>query len=256
MITGCELPLQISHLLLRQSLGDHIKDGIDEVIDSLRYMPTLIKQWYHSLVFDGTLNVIDIDQAAKLIECIPILLHQRCAGEADVAGVWQRQAHLGVDKAVLATMAFIDQYEDIRIGVLTLHCFYGVFELVNDRGDDKRLVPLQQLAQVFAGFRLLRLAATMLERVVDLIIQVNAISNKYDLIIVDTRFHCDSFGQHDHGERFTASLGMPDNATFPGVTAIPVAGDPRQNLFHAEKLLVTSDLLFSGVKNDIAIGES
>ena len=38
-----------------------------------------------------------------------LALEQRRAGEADVAGVGKDPAHLGVDGAVLAAVAFVDQ---------------------------------------------------------------------------------------------------------------------------------------------------
>src|SRR5690606_21534639 len=95
-------------------------------------------------------------QTAEGAECVLLLLEQWRSGEAEIAGLWEDAVHLHRERAAatiapgLATMALIDQDEDVGAIIAEIARLHRRIELVDDRGDQRRLVRYQ-LDQVRAG---------------------------------------------------------------------------------------------------------
>ena len=81
----------------------------------------------------------------------------------------------------MRTVRFIDQHEDVAAFIADFALSTSGFELINNRGDDARLIVANQFQQMFAGFSLhYRLAAGM-ESFVNLVVQVYAICHQHNL---------------------------------------------------------------------------
>ena len=76
-----------------------------------------VEQRHDGFVFHRLAHGVFVDEAAELGGGVFLALGERRAGEADVAGAGEDLAHLGVDRAVLAAVAFIDQHEDVGVVV-------------------------------------------------------------------------------------------------------------------------------------------
>ena len=113
-----------------------------------------------------------MDEAAELCRGGFLGLEQRRAGEADVAGVREHLAHLGVGAAVLAAVAFVHQHKDVYILHRLAQLGDGL-ELVDHGRDDVGLALAQQLRQVIARLGLFDLFAARLEGAPDLRVEVD-----------------------------------------------------------------------------------
>jgi len=152
-----------------------------------------------------------------------------------------------VQLAVLPTVAFVHQREDVRVIVAHGIPAHRSLKLIDDRGDDLRLVAGDEFSQVPARLRLLGLSAAMPKGPVNLVVQVHAIGHQDDLEIVDAGFHGDGITQHDHRQRLATTLSVPhDTALAPAVVISRL--DAIQDLLDAEVLLVPGHLLLAGVK--------
>src|SRR5699024_2701653 len=88
------------------------------------------------------------------------------------------------------------------------------FKLVNQRSYNRITCAGKKLYQVLACLSILYGYLTFFERLRDLIVQINAVSNQDDLRILDLRMRSNQLSQHDHSEGFTTSLSVPDYTAF------------------------------------------
>ncbi len=144
-------------------------------------------------------------------------------------------------------MCLVDQDEDIGVGEGLLDFFDGRGKLVDDGGDDGIGVALQQLHKSLACGGVLHLFAAFVESLGDLVVQVGSVGDQHDARVVDAGLLCDFLGQHHHGQRLAATLGMPYH------TSVSVSGfdvlHAFDGFFHGEKLLVACQFLDAGVEN-------
>ena len=113
--------------------------------------------------------------------------------------------------AVLAAVSLIHQHEGVAVG-LQAFVGRGYRELVDEGGDDMSALILQQFNQMFAGIGLLRLQVAGAKSAADLIVQIDTVGYQNDLGVGDSRMQGQRFGQHHHGQGFSAALGVPDHA--------------------------------------------
>ena len=105
------------------------------LIHRLFYKTALIDQGDNSTVIHAVLDGILMNQLAKFGHGVLFLLHQRCAGEANVAGVREHAAHLGCHETVVGTVTFVYQNKYIPREVFGFQTFNGV-KLIDNTGDD------------------------------------------------------------------------------------------------------------------------
>src|SRR5450759_4073456 len=83
----------------------------------------------------------------------------------------------------------------------------------------------------------------------DLVVEIDAVRDQDHAWIYDGGMQGERLCQHDHGDRFAAAGGMPDDATCTSALRIERL-NPCDGGFDGEVLLVASDLLDAGVVDD------
>ena len=195
-----------------------------------------------------------MDQAAELADGALLFLDHRRSGKPDEARLRQDPPHRRVRFAELPAMALVDQSKDVVVLDLVADLQRGL-ELVDDGGDDAALVVGQQLRQVLAGGRLDRFGSAVLERAVDLVVQVDAVGDENNLELVDTS-RGRSRARALASMTIVSDLPLPwvcqttPPRRLPSVVAMP---DAVQNLANAEVLLVAGDFLVAAVEQHIPL---
>jgi hypothetical protein len=142
-------------------------------------MATLVQEWCDGAVLYRLVDGVLVDDTSKLARRVLLLLRERRTGEANVAGVGEGRAHLGVEEAVLRAVALVDQHEDVVVLVAQVTArLAGALELVDDRGDDPLAWVFDQTGQVLAGLRPRGLHAAMLEGRPELLVERRGISRR------------------------------------------------------------------------------
>ena len=100
-----------------------------------------------------------------------------------------------------------------RVRVSLFRVAKGGIEFVDDRGDKGGFV-VDQLEQVRSAGRSHGFQVAGSECVLDLLVEIIAISNDQYARIGDGLFECLSPAEHDHGKRFPRPLSVPDYAAF------------------------------------------
>ena len=115
LVTGAEFPLQVGLLFGGQPLAHGLEHGIHRLlVDLLNDVPPLVEQRPHSPIGDGLPDGVGrFDEPAELRGRALFDLHERRAGETDIAGIRQSLLHLDIRFAVLAAVAFIHQNKNI-----------------------------------------------------------------------------------------------------------------------------------------------
>ena len=248
LVARRELSLQVPLLLLGEAVRDALEPGVQSLgVNRLIDVPAFVEQGHHGLVPNGLLQGIGVDEAAEALDCTSVPLHHGCPGEANEAGFGQGLFHLGVQLAELAAVALVDEDEDLRMSVAHAGLADRQLELVDDRGDDPRLVVSKQLGQVPAGLRLYGLDAAVVEGPVDLIVEIDPVRDQDDLEVPEAPFQGEGLGQHHHGKALAAALGVPDHAA--QARAVRTGSPhPVEDLVDAEVLLVAGDLLLPAIE--------
>ena len=98
-----------------------------------------------------------------------------------------------------------------------------------------------------AGLRLNRLCAAVVEGLVDLVVEIDAIRHQDDLEVNDTSFEGKGLGEHHHGQALAAALGMPDYAASARSVVLGFLHSVK-DLVDAEVLLMAGDLFLTTVE--------
>lgn len=112
-IAGGELPFEIGLLIVGEAVAHRFEHGVDGfAVDLLHDVASLVEKRHDSTILHRITDGVGwLDKPTKLPRRALLGLHQRCAGEADVAGFWQRFLHEDVRLAVLTAVAFVHQNE-------------------------------------------------------------------------------------------------------------------------------------------------
>ena len=255
LVRGGEFLLQVGGLFPGQLAGQLLEPAVDLLfVHRLRNVPAFVDQRHHRIVGHRLGDRVSrFDQAAELRIGVAVLLHDRRAREGDETRLPHAPAHLGMPIAVLPAMPFVHEHEGVLIEFFDVTPGRGL-ELVDHRRDDVFLVIFQQFHQVSAGPGLLDLFAAVLERVVDLVVQIDPVGDQHDLGIADLVVQGQALGQHDHRQRLAAALRMPDDAAQPAAVRHSPA-NTLENVADAEVLLIAGDLFLSRVKQNVSIGQ-
>lgn len=133
-----EFSFEVGALVRGQVPADALKPDIDAFpVHILLDVASFVEQRHDSAVLYRLIDGIDVNESPKFHGGALFLLHQRRAGEAEIAGVREHPLHAGVHFAVLAAMAFIDQQEYVARQVAVIADIQGRVELVDDRRDDR-----------------------------------------------------------------------------------------------------------------------
>ena len=144
---------QFCNLRFVQLFRHHLEPQINIFfIDFLVHEATFVYQRDNRLVFYTILNRVFMNQLAELLQGVLFVLQKRRAGKADVAGVREYRSHLGRERTVVRTVAFINKDKNIPGIVLDTLIIYRI-ELVDNRCNDVGLALVNQVAKVFAASR-------------------------------------------------------------------------------------------------------
>ena len=99
---------------------------------------------------------------------------------------------------------------------------------------------------MLAGRGALRLQAAPAERLPDLLVQIYAIGDQHDLLVEDGKILGDRGSEHDHRERLSAALRVPDDTAQPPPLRVGVPY-PLHHVPHTEVLLIPRDLFLARV---------
>ena len=104
-----------------------------------------------------------MDKTAELSGCAFFCLKEWGAGKTDITGVGKDPAHLGRRSAVIGTVAFIHQDENVRVGVLQAVLAPNRIKFINDGGNDAGLTFGNEPHKMLTGVGLFRRLAAGLE---------------------------------------------------------------------------------------------
>ena len=120
----------------------------------MRSKTAFVEQGHNGMVLNGLSYRVDgFDDAAEGAGGVLVFFHQRRSREGDFAGVGQHAVHLYGQFLVLATVGFVDENEDVRVGKGLLDLFDGRGEFVDDGGDDRIGVAFQEFHKPAARYR-------------------------------------------------------------------------------------------------------
>ena len=201
-----KLALEVGLLLVGQPGADLIEPVVDDVPGELLLdQATFVEQRHHRTIGHGLIDGVFVDEPAEGGERVFLLLQQRRAGEAQVAGLGEQPAHLGGELAVpaisarLRAMAFIHQHEDVPVAVGSFVAACRAVELVDDGGDQRCLVAYQ-FDQMRAAGCPHRFHIAGLEGALDLLVQVVSVGDDDDARVGDGLIQRQCAAEHHHGQ--------------------------------------------------------
>ena len=246
------------------SLG--FKPGIDPILghDFLGDIPVFIPQIQNHTVCNTFIELIAVDISAKHLNAGSLVrFQQRCAGEAHKDGIGHNGLHGQMQFAGLGAVALIHKYENIvlctevggqrglqlfNIPVIVLCCSFSaaLAELMHQRTKQPILMGVQPGQQIGATLGTDNGFIDTLVIPLNLLIQL--ITIRGDQHTSGGDIGQQPLGQPDHGQGFTAALGMPDDATLAGQQALLSA-------HNTVILVVTAHLLLTFIKNQEVVDQ-
>ena len=224
----------------------HLLLGTDALID----VPGLIDQIKHHLIGNGFAVFIDMDVATKDFQrCGPIFGEQGRAREAIEDRLAQDGLHQAVEPAALGAVAFIDEHEQLAVGVAGLVVEFGDVglkilhtahaKLVHQGADQPGAGLAEHLQQVGAAAAAMDTLVGAAKNSFDLLVQLISIGDDhYPGVGVGGQ---DPAGEQHHDDAFAAALGVPDDAAL-------AAAHEGLGGFDAEILMHPGQLFGAGVK--------
>ena len=179
------------------------------------------------------------------------LVH-RGTGKADKGSIGQASHKEVAEIAAGSAVRFVDENVDVRANIdIGRH----IAELVDHRHNNAPVVVAQQLVEPGDAASVLQIAQTECGEVLEhLVFQLVAVDHQEDGWLVGFGCTEELFSHLDHGEGFTAPLGVPDKAPF--THGIEGAGDGR---LHRAGLMLAKDvfvqLLVLLGKDDVLLQE-
>ena len=249
-----EFPLQVRLLMLGQSGAELVEPAVDGVAGDLLFdHPALVQQRDDCAVRHRLVDGVGVNQAAKGCHRVALLVQQRRAGKADIAGAWQHAANLPCELAVaavasgLASVALVHQDEHVGVVVHRLAAPHHGVELVDDRCNQRRLVA-DQLGQPGPAGGAHGRHLARLEGVPDLLVEVVSVGDDDEARVGNVRVECQRPAEHDHSQRLARSLRVPDHAAPAAALHVELLGAFHRRP-HAEELLVAGHLALAAVEH-------
>ena len=150
-------------------------------------------------------------------------------------------------------MSLINENKNIRIGIAKILSADSGIKLVNNCSNDAFLMTFDHFHEKFACPCLFDLFTTVVECFINLVIEVYAVGNKYDFVVLYTRFKGNCLSKHNHSKRLPASLGMPHH-TANTPTFIIKYLDSLHCVLNTKILLVACYFLLPCIIENITIG--
>ena len=245
---------QFCNLRFVQLFRHHLEPQIDIFfIDFLVHKASFINQRDNRLVLDAILNRVFMNQLAELLQGVLFVFQKRRAGKADVAGVREYSSHLGRERTVVRTVAFIDKDKNIPGIILDALIIYRI-ELVYNRSDDVGLAFVNQVAKVLSACSASRRQACVRKRLCNLLVKFLTVGHDNHFGTYRTQFFKNILGNHHHGKRLTRALRMPNDTTLT-VTRRVIFGNGFHNRLYRKELLITANLFDVGIVNDKILRE-
>ena len=148
----------------------------------------------------------------------------------------------------MGTMTFIHQQNDIAVSDFEFS-LSSSFKFIDGGGNDGIFFFFQQSNQTFSGFGVSRCKTCSDKVVLKLFYQVYPVADQDKTVVAHFFFCEDPFCEHDHGQRLTAALSMPDIAAVGPFFILP--GNAAHNVFHAEELLIACNFFQTVIIKDI-----
>ncbi|MBA7583176.1 hypothetical protein ES708_25116 [subsurface metagenome] len=120
-------------------------------------------------------------------------------------------------------MTLIDQDKEFRRLALDLALFADRDKFGIDSSNDRGTSIIYELDQMLPGLGLFGGLAAVLERIPDLVVQVDAIGDEHYPRILNRLLQGQGFGQHHHGYGLAGAGSMPDHAALAVTLAVPFA---------------------------------
>ena len=105
---------QICLLRICQTLRDLLKPKVNIFfVNMLVNKSSFVNQRNNRIIFYAVFNGIFVNQLAETLHRVLFVLHKRSSGEANITGVGEYGTHLRRKRAIVGTMAFINEYKNI-----------------------------------------------------------------------------------------------------------------------------------------------
>ena len=146
-----ELALQVTALCVAEIAGDLVEPTVDRFFVDVQLGHALfVEQRRHSLVLNGSLHGVRVNNGAELVGGL-LVLEQRRAGEGDVCRLRQCLLHPLMGLAAVAAVSFVDQHDHVRRVIATLGQLGRRVELVDECEGDPLGPFADALGQVTTG---------------------------------------------------------------------------------------------------------
>src|SRR5690554_1717232 len=244
-----ELTLEVSFLLTCQPFGNTLNPAVGSAFIHLQIRNALfIEQGRYRTVFNGTLHGVGVDDGAKLVGGL-VILEKRRTSERDKGRVRQRLLHTDMVFTALATVALIDQDDDIRAGVYTLWHFGSGIKFLDEREDNPLSTFANLLGQAFArgSHRCFFVfftgqLATGCKGFAQLALQIYPVGHYNNAALFQVVMQNQRLAEKHHGEGLAGTCGVPDHTTFtPAIR--PARINTVDQPLDAKHLLVASNNL-------------
>ena len=151
-------------------------------------------------------------------------------------------------------MALIDQNKDITRVVFESAALNRV-ELVDNRCNHICRSFVNQINQMLTRGRSCRGEPCVSKGLGDLLIKLFSVCNNNNARVKAAHFHKDILRHHNHSQRLTTALCMPNNTALTVSCAIILLNCP-DDFFNGKKLLITADLFDICIVKNKILGQS